>query len=507
MSTRGTLGVESVGFDGATIVWAVWILLLTGTAFAAPQSAETGDPTVEATDAQASEYLCWALPEVLDDLRQKAGLPLVWSSHLVHDEMRVTSAEPRRDGEPFDQWLGKLLAPFDLGLRTTRDGASWLVVPMTQATPRNPAAAEGKEDVEALLPRWLDRSSLPEERHFPGDWQPLPRGTSHLIVRITSLETGKDLQQTAFELKQRIVEAGSQAKSWSVELRVALEGANADLEALAAEGLAPYVHGYVYREQAFIPTTDATGRSWLRSDIDEPSSMLATLLAAADRGDQWVIFDRLTADAEHRSFLSRLMLTTAADLTSQPDLQGIDTNRARFFIDPESGDFYLAVYAELAGHELRFELTGAGEVEQIFPQEESLSVVRYGDVLNLVVDGGSPYQLFWLKSYGQTADHRDVDVASTRLVDPYEEVVKNQVFQRKQRKQFESLDVMEYLSSVPQYAGGDRITWEHRILQRKGKYSEYHHLGYTINGRSLSTPKAAQRSAFSYRVTDSTPAP
>ena len=54
MSTRGTLGVESVGFDGATIVWAVWILLLTGTAFAAPQSAETGDPTVEATDAQVN---------------------------------------------------------------------------------------------------------------------------------------------------------------------------------------------------------------------------------------------------------------------------------------------------------------------------------------------------------------------------------------------------------------------------------------------------------------------
>ncbi len=504
MSTRGKRRAEGAGIDGARLAWtagvvtiaAVCFFLLPARAVFAAPPVESGESAVETTGVQGNAYLCWALPEVLDDLRQEAGLPLVWSSHLVHDDMRVTAAEPRRNGEPVEQWLRKLLAPFDLGLRTTRDGASWLVVPVANTAVRRPDSEEGQEDVEALLPRWLDRSSLPEERPFPGDWQPLPRGTTHLIVRVASMEPGTDLQRAAFELKQRIVEAGSQAKSWAVELRVALEGAAADLEALAGEGLAPYVHGYVYREQAFIPSSDATGRSWLRSDIDEPSSMLSTLLAAADRGDQWVIFDAVAADAEHRSFLSRLMLTTAANLSSQPALQGIDPERARFFIDPESGDFYLAVYAEPSGHELRFELGTAGEVEQIFPREEPQSVIRYGDTLNLVVDGGSPYQLFWLKAYGRTADHRDVDVASTRLVDPYEEVVKNQVFQRKQRKQFESLDVMEYLSSVPQYAGGDRVTWEHRILQRKGKYSEYHHLGFRINGASYPPHKLLKGRLF-----------
>ena len=471
------------GFVGAGLAcWLLWIGVAAGAAETAG-SESTAEVDGNRASNQASNYVCWALPEVLDDLRQRVGLPLVWSSHLVHEEMRVTSPEPRQEGEPFEQWLGKLLAPFDLGLRTTRDGGSWLVVPKSSRSAKSSPSVESSEDIEALLPRWLDRSNPPESRRFPGDWQPLPQGTTHLVVQVATLEAGADRQQLAFELKKRIVDAGSQAKSWAVDLQVALEGSPADLEALTEEGLAPYIHGYVYRDSAFIPSADTTGRSWLRSHIGEPAEMLSTLLAAADRGDQWVIFDRLTADAEHRAFLSRLMVTAAANLSTQPAVQGIEPERARFFIDPETGDFYLAVYAHPDGNELKFDLAEAGEVQQIFPRQQALSVIRYGKQLNLVV-GGEPYQLFWLKAYGLTADHRDVDVASTRLVDPYEEVVKNQVFQRKQREKFESLDVMEYLSSVPQYAGGDRVTWEHRILQRKGKYSEYHHLGFRINGAS-----------------------
>ena len=437
-------------------------------------------PAVSSQPPSGQVYTCWSLADVLEDLRSRFALPLMWSSSLVGGDQRLTVELPVPPSAPDAAWLEALLDPFGLALRV--DGASWMVVPGSGSEWSRRAASD--ETVDALLPTWMDRQAIPPVWSFPGrgPGQGSAGPTVSSDTLIVQVDAGAESAygtwtRAAFELKQRIVEVGSRHPG----LKVALQGDAAVLDAVVGEGLAPYVHAYVYDDLAHVPAADSAARIWFRSNARAPHAVLGELLDAARRGEQRVLFENLRLDETHRAFLSRLALLPASDLEEQPRIEGLEPARRRVFRDPESGDVYLALQPAPGRHELRFE--GLGDtLRRVYPSEEELPVLRSEGVLTFVVDGSQPYQIFHLEAPPVAAGYRDLEVADGALIDPYEEVVKNQVFQRRQREKFRSLDVMEYVTSIPQYAGGSRITWEHRILQRKGKYSEYHHLGFTQNG-------------------------
>ena len=421
-------------------------------------------------------YACWMLEEALEDLRAQ-GLELIYSSDLVRARMQITAAPAA--GAP-RQVLDEILAPFGLAVKEEARGIL-LVVRSAAGAGLAGSSSAGAAPVarEGVLPKWIDADEGLLERRFPSQpetsWT-VPSGSSILIIRVTR-DSFDDWNAAAFELKNRILEARAAAPP----LRVALEGRSATLEELVRRGLAPYVDAYAYRDQPFVPASDPTARRWWRT-AGEPRQVLSRLLAAGDRGDELVLFEDTRLSPVHRAFLSRIQATRSAALDVQPEVAGIDRQQVQFFLDPESGNHFLAIYSDPEGHEIRFDLRHQQQAELLFPGGAPYRFSSRPGASQLDLDGSSPYYLFELTLEQAEPNSRDVEVSDTRIVDPYEEVVKNQVFQERQLEKFESLDVMEYLKSIPQSPGADQITWEHRILQRKGQLSDYHHLGFSRNG-------------------------
>ncbi|MCP3957196.1 MAG: hypothetical protein GY719_05030 [bacterium] len=450
-------------------------------------------PLPSAGESQGGEYACWMLDEALEDLRRR-GLELIYSSDLVRADMQITGV---LDAGPLRQVLQEMLAPFGLGIKRG-DGGVLLVVraAIESAGPGGSAPAGGRPLSEDLvLPEWIDAGGWLEQ-HFPSADESstvppgtnvlavppgtnvlaVPPGTNVLVMRVTP-ESFDDWNGAAFELKNRILDARAEAPL----LRVALEGRPKTLEELVSRGLAPYVDAYIYRALPFVPPSDPAARHWWRTE-SRASRVLARLLEAGDRGDQMVIFENVLLSPVHQAFLTRIQATRGGALAVQPQIEGIDPEQARFFLDPETGNHFLALYADPDGNEVRFDLRHQQQAELLFPRQAPYDFMSLPGATQLDLDGSSPYYLFELTLEQAEPITRDLEVSDTRIVDPYEEVVKNQVFQERQLERFESLDVMEYITNVPQRPAADRITWEHRILQRKGRLTDYHHLGYERNG-------------------------
>ena len=82
-----------------------FLLLLLVVGWANPmsaQSTELGPPP--------SAYLCWSLPDALHDLQER-GLPVVFSSNVVRQDMQITSVPESASGRDL---LAQLLAPHGL---------------------------------------------------------------------------------------------------------------------------------------------------------------------------------------------------------------------------------------------------------------------------------------------------------------------------------------------------------------------------------------------------------
>ncbi len=436
---------------------------------------------------ESSRYACWMLEEALEDLREQ-GLELIYSSDLVRAGMQITEAPS--GGAP-RQVLGEILAPFGLGVKEGEQGVL-LVVRAASVAPATGSPSSGARPIseEGVLPRWIDAGGL-VERRFPSRQETPPAisaTSSVLVFRVVDESLDKTLDKTvdesfddwagaAFELKNRILDARAAAP----QVRVALEGRASTLEELVHRGLAPYVDAYVYRDLPFVPASDPTARHWYRTAA-EPFQVLPRLLAAADRGDELVIFDGPRLSPEHQAFLARIQATRSGALDVQPEVEGIDRQQVQFFLDPETGNHLLAVYGDAGGNEIRFDLIRQQRAELLFPVGAPYRFLSAPGASQLDLDGSSSHYLFELTLEQADPNRREVEVSDTAIVDPYEEVVKNQVFQERRLEQFESLDVMEYITNIPQYPGADQITWEHRILERKGRLADYHHLGYSRNG-------------------------
>ncbi|MDA8017292.1 MAG: hypothetical protein MPN21_07565 [Thermoanaerobaculia bacterium] len=457
------------------------------------------DAGAEVPEDEMPRFACMQLEDALGDLSAD-GLRLLWSDGLVRSgqQIRPSVAEAAVGVGDRRRSLEILLEPFGLRAEAAAEGDLLRIVDADGrlASTRARVVAPSSSPDDGTLPAWTDRSALPVVWSFPSEHggelpNSLPQAvrdtsTPHLIVRLRSEAfravdgAAVDWQGMAFELKERLVELESSRPG----LQVALDGDPALVGRFVSEGLAPYLDAYVHRGSPFVPELDATARTWWWAD-GAPTA-LPVLLDASLRGDGLVIFAGQNIESSHRDFLNTIDASGTAEAETPPFL-GVAPDRVRFLIHPTRGDLLLALYAEPDGPtELTFALPGIERVEARVPSAARFQTQQTQEGMRLWLDsaqdGGSRHYLFEITMLSETMSYRDVEVSDTELVDAYEQVERNQVFQRRERESFYSLDVMEYIRSTPQWAGGGLTEWTHRILQRKGKLTEFHHLGFSLNG-------------------------
>lgn len=433
------------------------------------------------------QYDCRSLPEVLEDLESR-GLRLVYDDELVTADMLVRQSPPRNIPRTI---LEQILEQHDLAVAPREDGRLEIVpgpgmshetIEVIRASARNWQVLK-RQGSPGVLPNWVSRDTAADslaEISFTRAGAAavsLDPSTRYLVVRLHDIDFD-DWTLAAFDLKQIIVDAGAVAPG----VRIGVEGSPRTIERLIDEELAPYVDGYVYEAEPFIPAQDPTGRPWWRIEVDE-SEVLTSLLEADRARAEVVIFSRAVLDEQHESFLRRIQRMRGAYLDQQPTVLGIEQDRVRFFLDPDIGHYYLAVYATPdEPQDIRFGLEPDIEVRPFFPSDASFAWDSYGRRVEVLLDGSEPYYLFELAPGRVEPRRTRLLVEDEVIVDPYEVVVRNQIFQEREREKFRSLDVMEYIAQTPHWIGGDQIEWEHRLIQRKGKLTDYHHLNVWING-------------------------
>ncbi len=451
-----------------------------------PSRAETFD---------GSAYLCQPLEAAFEDLERR-GLRLIYSSDLVRPELQVKTVP--EGAVTAGELLEALLRPHGLEAESAA-GDRWLIVPGPdfETPPIVPERPVGRGPLPAWVSQDASQQSL-SEIDFPAndfsaktDPSRLSPATRYLIIRLRPEEL-IDAENDAFALKELIVAARSSAP----RLKVALEGPRDVVEALTSFGLAPYIEAYLPSDSTESPSTDPTARSWWRTPA-LGSEVLARLIEGSRRGDQLVILEGEPLGPVHEAFLRRLANTLSAPLEASPTVRDFPPERAFFFLDPNRDAHFLAIYGATEGEQrLRFDLGRPVEVRSLFPWGATFTHQQWRTETELTLHGDLPYALFEIVPRRPNDLASDVTVRSEALIDPYEEVVQNQIFQRIQRDQFQSLDVMEYLSVTSSNPEADQITWEHRIIQRRGHLTDYHHLGLLRNGVRVPTDRLLKGRIF-----------
>ncbi len=439
-----------------------------------------------AQSIDGSRYACRPLVEALHDL-QDHGLPVVFGSNLVRERMLVSkvpsATTPRR-------LLDQLLAPH--GLRAQNGAGGRLLVVQSFSGPVSappwsmaPGASQ-RSTAGGVLPAWIEASSpalTVIDRIAAGDVEmpaaALSSNSHYLVLRLTPDAEAirlPDLGRAdlAFDLKELIVEARSRAP----KLKVALEAGSEAVARLLAHGLAPYIDAYV--SHTGVPTADPTARLWWRApSADLP---LHGWLHGASRGAELVLLEQ-PLDASQRVFLERIQAIASVDLELQPTVEGLEPDRVRFLYSLETGSYFLAIYA-LPGRRqtLAFSLGGRVEVHGLYPEGVTVPAAHLGGRTELELTGDHPHFLIELRPESPKVENGVLRVDGEEFVDPYEVVVRNQVFQEREARKVRSLDVMERRHSVAQNRSSRRYTWIHRIIERPGHLTEFHHLGVERNG-------------------------
>ncbi len=478
---RGERGPEP-RLAALAIIWLLLALSL-GAAMAAAQPID------------GSSYACRPLPEVLRDL-QAWGLPVIFGSNLVRDDMQVTAAptgSPRR-------MLDQLLEPHGLRVQEGAGGRLLVVQAFSGPSTAPPWSAPlsssltepGRGRPDGVLPAWVEAGAsrdltvlevprrsfgLARLRRDAAAAVAVHSGSRYLILRLDPSPDAGEWASLAFDLKALIVAARSRAEA----LEVGIEASPEATEQVLYRGLAPYLDAYVFSRAAKMPAGDPSARLWWRPPPDSRPA-LHILLSGAAQGAELVLLET-RLDPQHRAFLERIRTTPSVDLERQPVLGGIAADRARFLYNLETGSYFLAVYAEPGRRQdLTFSLGSSVEARSLFPEDAGVSLLSFGDRTELELTGGHRFHLVELRPKVVKAETGVLQVDGEAYVDPYEVVVRNQVFQEREAKKVRSLDVMERRHSVSQSRSARRYTWTHRIIERPGRLTEYHHLGVERNG-------------------------
>jgi len=326
-----------------------------------------------------------------------------------------------------------------------------------------PAAAQ-------TLPRWTaigPGNPRALELRIPDQLEaPLPRGRQldYLLLYLDPT-WAPDWKDAAFKLKNAIVEA----KTLGPNVRVGLHGGESQVNGLMENELAAYVDGYIFEENPFIPNGDPTGKLWRKTAVS-PRGVLSALTEAGSLGIEVVLFAEPAIDAEHQAFLAAVNETQTGSLDLQPEVRYMPQDEVQFFFDPGSGNYHLAVYGEPGDtRRLHFNLARGLTTTLLFPEHAVYEAKQYGRRTEIELRDGA-YYFFLLEPEERIGASETVRVAERQAIDPYELVVKNQVFKDAEDQKFRSLQVDELATYRYAAANGIDIDVSFRdtVIVRKG---------------------------------------
>lgn len=320
-----------------------------------------------------------------------------------------------------------------------------------------------------LLPQWADRAGdAVLELQIPQQLKTeMPENAPTYLLLNLDPNWSTDWRQAAFDLKSLVVTL----KTTGPNVQVGIQATEAQLNAMMPFDMAPYLDGYLYTDAPYIPEADTTGRLWLAAGAVPDETPLTTLLDASSLGVAVVLFDGVAIDDQHQAFLKTIAATDTGGLDVQPSITNFNPNNATFFFDPAEGNYHLALYAAKGeASYLSFSLAEGIEVTALYPKNNAdFEAKQFGERTELNLQGSSAYYFFQLKPAERLARAERVVVGGRKSVDPYELVVKNQVFKDAQGQNFQSLQVDEELNYRYQVPGGIGvdITYYDTIFDRK----------------------------------------
>ena len=163
------------------------------------------------------------------------------------------------------------------------------------------------QNAPSPLPQWVALADEPGAVSFiqiPSDLKkPAPTDISALRCLILTLDPSwqPDWQNAAFDIKGLIVNW----KTRGPDVQVGIQATPDQINALLEFELAPYIDGYLYRDEPWLPEADSTGKLWLLSQTRE-AEVLSTLLDASDLGVEWVFLQDVNLHADTQALLKTL---------------------------------------------------------------------------------------------------------------------------------------------------------------------------------------------------------
>lgn len=311
---------------------------------------------------------------------------------------------------------------------------------------------QGAEMQERVIPTQLKSPELPS--------------IQFLILRLDA-DWSPEWKEAAFQLKSLIVSH----KTSNPELRVGITGQEQQINSLLAHEMAPYLDGYLFSDTPFLPSADETGKLWQKLEV-APKEVLSSLLDASSIGIEVVFFENLVLSESHRALLDIVDQTETGSLDLQPSVSGISQDEVRFFFEPDTGNYHLAVYAELGSAQtIHFSLAKETVVTALYPRGVVFGQSQQDKTTELRLSGNEQVYFFQLELGEKSAASESIQIISKKTIDPYELVVKNQVFKESQQRDFQSLEVDEELNYRYQATNGIDIdvTFLDTVIERRGK--------------------------------------
>lgn len=334
----------------------------------------------------------------------------------------------------------------------------WTSLLMAQTTlPKFASLQDDPEVLQIQIPSALD-SEKPQKTNYD------------FLVLTLDPSWAPDWQQAAFKLKSKIIEL----KTGGEDVLVGIQATLDQLNGLMAHDTAAYFDGYIFTEDPVIPNEDSTGKLWQIVKSSE-KEVLTTLVEASSLGIELVLFDQLNLDKRHRDFLQAIQNTATGSLDLQPKIRNLEQTHAQFFLQPETGHYHLGVYApDESEHFVYFSLTEGLSVNAIYPENIEFTHRQFGKRTELGLPGASPYYFFELVPSNPDSNTESLAIVEKGAIDPYELVVKNQVFKDREQQKFQSLEVDELLTYRYQTPDGTtlEISWEDTVIARKDKAME-----------------------------------